>query len=65
MPRTGHASHLLSYIRRAIPIVAFLAEVQITIAGDTTRYTLPSGKVFIMRETYLFAESEREASQAV
>jgi hypothetical protein len=38
--------------------VVFPAEVQITQEGGLTRYTLPSGKVFIMRDTLLYAEGE-------
>src|SRR6266567_6714788 len=38
--------------------VAFPAEVDIIQEGDITRYTLPSGKVFIMRGDLLYAEGE-------
>lgn len=40
--------------------VGFPAEVQIKKEGDTTRYTLPSGKVFIMKDAFLYQEGEEE-----
>lgn len=38
--------------------VVLPAEVHITKEGDSTRYTLPSGSVLIMRDTLLYVEGE-------